>query len=270
MNIMLKRRLLGGVSVAGILIIGLSVGWSATTAYFDRTPFLAAGANLPGTKQQIRFADYHDGNLFTTTQFGPQRAVVTIAGVGFTGRYLTLGQVGLWNYDGLEPMTISFSSGARAVGAYFSSDMGGLSSNFTATIMIDSGEQFVFKASGAPRSTFFGLVSTTGITNLTFSDGAQFFGLREEQIGTIYMVLNSIPIPSLKILVQPEFQNVGLSWPATSPGFIVEENMGPSPGSWLGVARGELASEGTNWFVRLAQSNRPKFYRLVLGKDQWQ
>ena len=54
--------------------------------------------------------------------------------------------------------------------------------------------------------------SVTTITNLTFSDGAQYFGQREEQLGTFYLFLNSIPTPSLQILVQPEFQNVGLLW----------------------------------------------------------
>jgi hypothetical protein len=251
-------------AIAAIVMLSSGTGWPAATAYFDMSSFRDAGTNLTGLRQKIIFPQYKDENLFTTINYGQERSTVTIGGAKFIGRYLRIGALGLWNYDGIKAMEINLSSGVRALGAYLSSDTSGISSNFTATVTVNRTEQFVFEAKTVPQSTFFGFVSTTPITNLTFSDGHAFLGQSEEQIASVFMIADSVPAPRLMILAQPEFQIVTLAWPAINPGFDLDEKIGGSWGHFLGA---QLS--GTNWYRQLPLSNDAMFYRLIYSKRGW-
>ncbi len=185
---------------AAILLASGHLAWSQTTIFSDRGRFWGEAHSLPGIQQFISFAD-----LYYTDE-GP---VVTISNVTFTGRYLTVGQVNspdgyrkpaLFNFEGTSPLRIHFANGARAFGADFSSDVSLYFSNFTATVSLSSGENFSFSAPSRPNSTFFGFVSPTPITDVTFSDGGIVpigvppVYLHGEMIGDVWVVLE-IPEP---------------------------------------------------------------------------
>lgn len=106
----------------------------------------------------------------------------------------------MFNMDSNTPLGIHFANGARAFGADFSSDVSLFQSSFTATLSLNNGEQFTFTAPASPNSVFFGFISPTPFTDITFSDGGIFrispgVNLHEEKIGNLYVVLE-IPEPS--------------------------------------------------------------------------
>lgn len=258
----------------------LSTGWSGTTAYFSYSEFSRACQGVPGVRQWFTFTDFSEEALFSSYEYGPQRAAVTISGVTFGGRYLQLGGLGLWNYDAGQPMTIHFSRGARAFGALLSSN--GQSpyskpfySNFTGTVTTDTGVSYRFIGPAMPGSTFVGVVSTTPMTHLTFSDGGPFpitpgVGLHEETIDMVEFVADSVPLPSLRLITQPEFQLATLSWPATNAGFVVQQTTDPGSTNWVTIDRPFRHVYGPFCWVTVPYTGTSgtNFYRLIL--QQWQ
>ncbi len=174
------------------LVVGLAYSaWSQSTLYFDRGNFVGTAQQIPGNYPSISFVE------FPTDEFGP---VLTVADVTFSGRYLIRSPISagmaLFNFDSNNPLAISFANGARAFGADFSSFLSEAGySSFTATVSLSNGEVFNFTAPTNPDSQFFGFISPTPITHLTFSDGGLFgFGnLHEELIGNIVVV--TVPEP---------------------------------------------------------------------------
>ncbi len=169
---------------------------SQSTLYIDRGDFIIAAQAIPGHCQSIAL------DFFPSDELGP---VLTISDVTFAGRYLlwkndpfvsAAGPV-LYNFDSGIPLGISFAGGARAFGADFSSLLSPEYSAFTATVSLSNGEVFSFTAPTNPDSRFFGFITPTPITHLTFSDGGLFgFGnLHEELIGNIVVV--TVPEPGI-------------------------------------------------------------------------
>ncbi len=107
----------------------------------------------------------------------------------------------LLNFDNTSaPLSVHFADPVYAFGADFSSNLSPYLSNFTATVALDTGQQFTFTAQANPYSTFFGFISPTPVRELTFSDGAvgpigNGFYAHEEQIGDIFTI-TQVPEPS--------------------------------------------------------------------------
>ena len=152
---------------AAALVVGFTTtAWSQSTLYFDRGNFTAAAYAIPGNQQTISFLD------LLSDEIGP---MLTVADVTFTGRYLirqidplvsSAGPV-LYNFDSNNPLAISFSNGARAFGADFSSLLSEAGyTSFTATVSLSNGEVFNFTAPTNPDSQFFGFISPTPIAHL--------------------------------------------------------------------------------------------------------
>jgi hypothetical protein len=128
---------------------------------------------------------------------------VDISNVTFVGRYLLTDGSSLsagyamYNFDSDIPLSVYFADGARAFGADFSSMLSPTYPSFTATLSLNNGEILTFVAATNPNSTFFGFISPTPITHLTFSDGGLFgfSNLHQELIANLYMV-TSVPEPS--------------------------------------------------------------------------
>ncbi len=147
---------------------------------------------VPGIDLRIPFPTYVSSATF---EAGGGRSLVASS---FTSESLA-GPV-LRNFDNtLAPLSVRFTDPVYALGANFSSDLSPYLSNFTATLTLDTGEQFTFNAQAAPYSTFFGFISPTPVRELTFSDGGigpigNGFYAHEEQIGDIFTI-TQVPEP---------------------------------------------------------------------------
>jgi PEP-CTERM motif len=112
----------------------------------------------------------------------------------------------LRNFDNVVyPLSVHFADPVYALGANFSSDMSPSFSSFTATLTLDTGEEFTFTAQANPYSAFFGFISPTPVRELTFSDGGiapigNGFYAHEEQIGDIFTI-TQVPEPSALALL---------------------------------------------------------------------
>jgi hypothetical protein len=175
-------------------------------------------------------------------------------------------------------MTIHFGTGARAFGARLTSNGQGPTSEpyysrFTATISTDTGESYRFDAPAVPGWSFFGVISTTSMTNLTFSDGGPFptpspNSMHEECVDMVQAVVNSVPLPSLRLIVQPEFQIATLQWPVTNAGFVLQQAADPDSTNWVTLVEPPGPPfAGPFRFVQVPYPSGRMFYRLVL--NQW-
>ncbi len=112
----------------------------------------------------------------------------------------------LRNFDNTRnPLSVLFADPVYALGANFSSDLSPYLSNFTATVTLDTGEEFTFTADANPYSTFFGFISPTPVQEVTFSDGGigpigNGFYAHEEQIGDIFTI-TQVPEPGALALL---------------------------------------------------------------------
>lgn len=192
-----------------LLLFCGSTGWAATTTYFDREQFVNATATLPGIHQEITFDPFCYSTPENPHVIGPS---VTISNVTFTGSILVVGKhpqyatsgVPLMNFESFTPMGIHFQNGANAFGAYYSSESAYQFTNFTATLTLDTGQQFTFNAPTNPEFTFFGWISDQPINDMTFSDGGNYIvGLDKvhaEAIKDVWMV-SQVPEPSTSTLI---------------------------------------------------------------------
>ncbi len=149
---------------------------------------------VPGIDLRIPFPTYVSSATFEAGGEGDR----TLIASSFTSESLA-GPV-LRNFDNTRnPLSVHFADPVYALGAYFSTGPSPYVSNFTATLTLDTGEQFTFSAQAAPYSTFFGFISPIPVRELTFSDGGigpigNGFYAHEEQIGDIFTI-TQVPEP---------------------------------------------------------------------------
>ena len=193
----MKTRLMLCVSAVWLSLAPSRSLWSQSAQYYDFGSFYLASQGIPGHWQNISFQ-----NL--PSDIGP---TLTISDVTFTGRYLVTRGLNtepfLFNFDSDVPLGIHFANGARAFGAFFSSQLSPYFPSFSATLSLDNGESFTFTAPTDPNSTFFGFISPAPVMDLTLSDGGLFhpapnISFHEELLGNVIVV--TVPEPSTLIL----------------------------------------------------------------------
>jgi hypothetical protein len=239
--------------------------------------FVQTAWELPGAKVEFPFDTYHgypipDGHT-------PPYPTLTIGGVTFQGGRLSFGisrfdRYFLWN-DGFEvgaPLTIHFTKGARAFGAYVSCNPPPEYTSYTGKVTVDNNESFTFTAPTALYTPleysqqFVGIVSTTTFTNLTFYDQVR----HEEWLFACRMVLDELPPVPLTITATNAAlpDTIDLWWPAATPAVEVQQNTTLDPANWvtLNVQTGVYPWNPTNRTARLPKPQRPTYYRLALPR----